>query len=228
MSGRDTDRRRIDLIQRFAFVAVGAVVVAAVLSTLNLGGSSSGVQQPGLPADPQSLRPSTHRLTAAPSDRAALVGFFDFDCLTCASLYPYVDKLSEMYEGRLTVAIRNFPEAGNRNAFGAALAVDAAAHQGRLRAMVWKLFEAQHEWVGEKGPRRGAFVAYARDLGLDMRKFKADLRDPRTRAKVEFDRKEALALGARASPMLYLDGEPYPVPETFVQMQEEIDAALEG
>jgi len=125
-----------------AFAVVGAVVVAAALSTLNLWGSTGRPAEPPV-TNPQVLRPGDLRLSESPTDRTELVAFMDFECRGCAALYPYLDQLRRMYAGEVTVAIRHFPDAGNASAVDAALAVEAAARQGKLGEMAWKLYETQ-------------------------------------------------------------------------------------
>jgi len=76
--------------------------------------------------------------------------------------------------------------------------------------------------------QRATFAAYARQLGLNMRRYRADIDDPRLRARVEFDRREGISLGVDSAPSLFLDGESYTLPESFVDMQEEINTVLES
>jgi protein-disulfide isomerase len=203
------------------------VVVAAALSTINLWGSSGSSAEP-LVENPQVLRPGDLRLSETPRDRTELVAFMDFECERCAALYPYLDQLRRKYAGEVTFAIRHFPEAGHASAVDAALAVEAAARQDRLGQMAWKLYATQGEWGEAMDSQRETFAAYARQLGLDMKRYWADVDDPGLRARVAFDRREGMALGLGSAPGLFLDGESYLLPESFVDMQEEIDAELES
>lgn len=224
---RESGRRPLLLAGAVAFAVVGALVVSAVLSTLNLWGSPQGASTEAV-ARSQVLRPSNLRLVERPSDRAAFVAFLDFECERCAALYPYIDQLSEMYAGEVTFAIRHFPEQGHASAVDAALAVEAAARQGKLGLMVRKLYETQSEWGEANASQSKVFVTFARELGLDPRRFRADLSDPGLKARVEFDRREGMALGVTSAPGLFLGGKSYALPESFVDMQEEIDAELES
>ncbi|MEZ5077177.1 MAG: thioredoxin domain-containing protein [Solirubrobacterales bacterium] len=210
-----------------AFAVVGAIVVAAALSTLNLWGSSGSSADP-LVKDPQVLRPGDLRLSESPTDRTEFVAFLDFECERCAALYPYLDQLQRKYAGEVTFAIRHFPEAGHASAVDAALAVEAAARQGKLAEMAWMLYETQSEWGEAMDSQREVFAGFARQLGLDMKRYRADVDDPRLRARVAFDRREGMALGLGSAPGLFLDGRSYMLPESFVDMQEEINTVLES
>ena len=209
-----------------AFAIVGAIVVAAALSTINLWGSSGGSADP-LIKDPQVLRPGDLRLSESSTDRTEFVAFMDFECERCAAFYPYIDQLQRMYAGEVTFAIRHFPEAGHTSAVDAALAVEVAARQGKLEQMAGKLYETQSDWGEAVDSQREVFAAYARQLGLNMKRYRADIDDPQLRARVAFDRREGMALGLGSAPGLFLDGESYLLPESFVDMQEDINSMLE-
>ena len=224
---KKSEKRPLLLPGTVAFAVVGAIVVSAVLSTLNLWGSPRGASTEAV-ANPQVLRPSNLRLVKTPGDRAAFVAFLDFECERCAALYPYIDQLRAMYAGEVTFAIRHFPEAGHASAVDAALAVEAAARQGKLGSMARKLYETQNEWGEASESQREVFVSFARQLGLDMKRFRADLSDSRLKARVGFDRREGMALGVASAPGLFLGGKSYALPESFVDMQEDIDAELES
>lgn len=224
---KGSEKRPLLLPGTVAFALVGAIVVSAVLSTLNLWGSSRDAGTEAV-ANPQVLRPSSLRLVETPGDRVAFVAFLDFECESCAALYPYIDQLREMYAGEVTFAIRHFPEEEHASAVDAGLAVEAAARQGKLGLMARKLYETQSEWGEARESQREVFVSFARELGLDVRRFRADLGNPRLKSRVGFDRREGMALGVSSAPGLFLGGESYALPESFVDMQEEIDAELES
>jgi len=223
----EPERRPLLVPGTVVFAVVGAVVVAAALSTINLWGESGERAMPGIP-DPQVLRADDLRLAETPGDRTELVAFMDFECETCAALYPYLDQLRNKYAGEVTFAIRHFPEAGHASAVDAALAVEAAARQGKLEAMYRQLYDTQSEWGEAMESQREVFAGFARDLGLDMKRYRADLGDPRLRERVGFDRREGMALGVSAAPGLFLGGERFTLPESFPEVLEAIDAELEA
>ncbi len=224
----EAERKRPLLVPgTVAFAVVGAIVVAAALSTINLWGSSGSSAEP-LVKNPQVLRPGDLRLSETPTDRTEFVAFMDFECERCAALYPYIDQLQRTYAGEVTFAIRHFPEAGHASAVDAALAVEAAARQGKLGQMASKLYETQSDWGEAMESQREVFAGFARELGLNMKRYREDLSDPRLGARIAFDRREGMALGLASAPGLFLDGESYLLPESFVDLQEEINAALES
>lgn len=208
-----------------AVLALGGTVALAV------GGSSSEESQTASGSGgtdggaPQVIRADSHRLSTAPEGQPVLVEFLDFECEGCGALYPIMEQLRSEYDSEVTFAIRYFPNEGHFNAMNAALAVEAAARQGKLEEMYEKMFETQAEW-GEAGESKAAvFEGYAQELGLDMAQYRRDIADPKVAERIERDRDEGLALGVEGTPWLFLDGEPL-TPESHEQLKAGLDAAL--
>ena len=154
-----------------------------------------------------------------------LVEFLDFECGACGALYPVIEQLREEYEGRVTFAIRYFPLASHFNAQNAALAVEAAARQGALEPMYRMMYENQLDWGEARESREQTFLGFARRLGLDMDRFRRDVADPRTAARVGLDQEDGITLGVEGTPTLFLNGELLPL-ESGEQLKADIDAAL--
>ena len=211
-----------------------AALVAGVLVVLLVAGSSD--EEPasaaetvaaGTAAEPAVpvIRPDSHRLSTARDGKVTLVEFLDFECESCGALYPYMEELREQYDGRVTFAIRYFPLPGHFNGENAALAVEAAARQGALEPMYRLMFETQAEWGEARTSHAKTFEGYARRLGLDMARFRRDVADPSTAARVARDQDDGYDLGVEATPTLFLNGEPLPI-ESPEQLQAAIDGAL--
>lgn len=202
---------------------VAATLVLAAVVAVALGGNSSEDEEPA--GEARVLRPDTHLLSRGPEGSPTLVEFLDFECEGCGALYPVVEKLRERYAGRVTFAIRYFPNEGHFNAMNAAVAVEAAARQGRLEPMYQKMFEGQAAWGEADESKAALFARFAEELGLDMPRFRADVADPAVEARVLKDRADGIGLGVGGTPSLFLDGEPLR-PESYEQLRAELDAAL--
>ena len=85
----------------------------------------------------------------------------------------------------------------------AARAAIAAQNQNKFWEMHHKLFENQ-EHLEQSDLER-----YAKDVGLDMTKFKADLGTKDTDARLEADRKQADTLKIKGTPTIYINGREY-------------------
>lgn len=151
--------------------------------------------------------------------------FLDFECEACRAAFPVVEQLRREYAGRVTFAIRYFPVPSHRNAQNAALAVEAAAQQGRLEAMYKRMYETQQEWGEQATSEAATFRGFAEDLGLDMRAFDKAVGDPATLARVEADRDEGIALGVQGTPTFFLDEEQLE-PRSVDDLRNRLDAAL--
>jgi protein-disulfide isomerase len=205
---------------------VGAFVVAVVVF---LGVSSRAPDATGATEEGEAvvLRENSHRLSTAADGRVTLVEFLDFECEGCRAAYPFVEQLRDDYDGRVTFVARYFPMPGHANGENAAVAVEAAAQQGRFEDMYHRMYETQAEWGERQDSQAPLFRGFAEDMGLDMEDYDAAVADPATLERVLQDREDGLALGVEGTPTFFLNGEKVEV-ETTDEFIELIDAALEG
>jgi len=133
-----------------------------------------------------------------------LVLFSDFQCPFCARANPAVKEIEDAYPGQVRIAWKHLPLPMHKNAVPAALATEAARAQGgsaKFWAMHDKLFANQGALSAD------AFEGYARGLGLDLARFRADLASPKLRARVDEDAQLAAKLGISATPTFVVNGE---------------------
>ncbi len=171
------------------------------------------------------IRPESHRLSTARDGRVTLVEFLDFECESCRALFPVMERLRAEYDGRVTFAIRYFPIPSHTNGELAARTVEAASRQGQLEAMYRTMFLTQAKWGEAQESRIETFLGFARTLGLNMVRFRHDLNDAMTAARVARDQQEGVALGVEGTPTLFLNGKKLEL-TSVAQLKAEIDAAL--
>ena len=207
-----------------ALVAAFVVAVAVFLGVANRGDDASDTT-----AGNESIvvRENSHRLSTAADGQVTLVEFLDFECESCLAAYPFIEQLREDYDGRVTFVARYFPMPGHANGENAAVAVEAAARQGRFEDMYHRMYETQTEWGEQQESKAALFRSFADDLGLDLESYDAAVADPATLERVLEDREDGLALGVEGTPTFFLNGEKVEV-ETTDQFIELIDAALAG
>lgn len=186
-------------------LAAAALVVALVVIIGNLGDDPSRTAD-ATGADAQVVRADSHRLSQATDEKAVLVEFLDFECESCLAAYPLVEDLSEEYEENLTVVSRYFPLPGHPNSETAAVAVEAAAQQGRFKEMHARMYQTQTEWSHTDEDRSPVFRGHAEDLGLDMAAYDAAVADPATMERVTRDKNDGLALDVQGTPTFFLEG----------------------
>ncbi len=134
-----------------------------------------------------------------------MVEFADFTCPHCQALAPALDKFVDEHKDNLLFAYKFMPLSGqgHERAEPAARAAWAARQQGKFWEMHHKLFENPEHL------EQGDFEAYAKELGLDLAKFREDMQSKATTDKVAADRKLGDALEVRGTPTIFINGREY-------------------
>ena len=162
-----------------------------------------------------------------PNAKVTLVEYLDFECEACGAYYPLIKQLGTEFPNDLRIVTRYFPLPGHKNSMTAAIAVEAASKQGKYWEMHDKLFETQETWGNKQMPTPQVFEAYAQEIGLDMAKFKADVADPTTKARVQRDFDASEKLGNNSTPSLFVQGKKIQNPRDYEEfktlIQTEID-----
>lgn len=138
----------------------------------------------------------------APDGAYTLVEFADFNCGHCKEAFREISAFIQSHP-ETSVAYFYFPLSGfGQSSVDAALAAEAARKQGKFWAMAEALFEHQRAF------ERPQLLAYAKDLGLDLKKFEQDLDSEETRSAVLADKRLGEELGIEGTPALFLNGRP--------------------
>ncbi len=153
------------------------------------------------PASVYNVPRGTGAPTEGPVDApVTIVAWSDHSCGYCIRVQPTLDGLARLYPGQLRFVHRTLPlDDDNTLAAEAAL---AAAAQGRFRPMSERLY-AVHGKVD-----RAAVELMARELGLDMLRFRAALDTGQYRDQINADVKDATALGITGTPVFFVNGRP--------------------
>ncbi|WP_144663235.1 thioredoxin domain-containing protein [Paenarthrobacter nicotinovorans] len=183
-----------------AVVAAGAIWFAVFTATKPTPSTAAPV------GGGQLVREDSHRITTPATEKAQLVEFLDFECESCRAAYPLVEELKKEYGDRITIIHRYFPLPGHRNSGTAALAVEAAAQQGKYEQMVAKMFQTQPEWGEKQDSQAALFRNYAQDLGLDVARYDAAVADEKTKERIRQDVTDGTALGVTGTPTFFLNG----------------------
>ncbi len=88
----------------------------------------------------------------------------------------------------------------HNRAMAAALAAEAAGKQGKFWEMHDKLFQDPRALTDEN------FDKYATEIGLDLAKFKEDMKDKKLEAKIKKQQSQGTTLGARGTPAFFVNG----------------------
>lgn len=143
---------------------------------------------------------------------AVLVVWGDFECPYCQRAAKFLRQLNEAEPG-LGIVWKHYPLNFHPAAIPAGMAAEAAGEQGRFWDMadaLLKLGPAMGDSVDSAWTRESdgpvPFEALAREIGLDVERFRTDMRGPAVAARVEGDRAEGGRIGVRGTPTYHLDG----------------------
>jgi protein-disulfide isomerase len=134
-----------------------------------------------------------------PKAAITIVEYADFECGHCKLVVPVVEEFVKKHPD-VRVVYKHLPLTAHVMARSAAIAAEAAGRQGKFWEMHSALFATQ-EILSEELLR-----SHATAMGLDMKKFEADMKDAALAKKVDDSRSEALALGIAGTPAFAIDG----------------------
>jgi protein-disulfide isomerase len=144
----------------------------------------------------------------------------DLECPFCARAHITIHQLREEYGSKVTFRWLNQPQPYHKRAKAAAIAAEAARNQGKVDAFVDRAFQ-DTKALEDKDLER-----HARDIGLDMARFAADLNAPATAERVERDIQIATAIGATGTPTFFINGHPLRGAQPIAKFRELIDREL--
>jgi protein-disulfide isomerase len=145
--------------------------------------------------------PAGRAPATGPADApVTIVAWSDFACGYCYKAQFTLDALARLYPGQLRWVHRTLPLDDDFTL--TAEAALAAAAQGRLRPMSERIYA-----VGGRLDRAGVELI-ARELGLDMIRFRADLDTGAHKPQIASDVADAVALGVVGTPTFFINGRP--------------------
>jgi protein-disulfide isomerase len=201
------------LIVIVALVAAAAVIGTSYYRSSIQNTSVTANTGSGKPkANPEQLvRPDSPML--GPADAAVtVVEFYDPECESCAAFAPTVKKILKDYDGKIRLVARYMPL--HPNSLTAATFIETAGEQGKYWQAQELLFRKQPEWGTKHGgtpdpnalPINKLFDNYAQELGLDLDKAAAAVKERRFDAKVARDKTDGQSLGVRQTPTFFVNG----------------------
>lgn len=130
-----------------------------------------------------------------------IVMFTDFQCSACAATYPALKRVMAEYSDKIHFVVRDFPIVSiHENAFQAALAANAANRQGKFFQYKELLYNNQNALDAE------SLKKYATELGLDLKKFEADIKDEKLAAEIRQDMADGENYGVGGTPTIFVNG----------------------
>jgi len=142
-----------------------------------------------------------------PDSKVTLINYGDFQCPGCGNTHPMIKKTVETYKDKIRFVFRNVTLSYHANAKAASATAEAAGLQGKYWEMFNKIYESQSDWSElSSSARTPFFEGYAKNLGLDIAKFKVDISSSQILSKINYD----IAVGKKAdvnsTPTFILNG----------------------
>ena len=135
-----------------------------------------------------------------PEAPVTIVEWADFECPFCRIVSPVLDQLVERFGGQVRLVYKFYPLASHPHGEIAARAAIAAMNQGKFWEMHHVIFENQERL------EQADLERYAKELGLDLAKFKKDFTAEETTQRIEKDKKQADEVGLDGTPMIFING----------------------
>lgn len=170
-----------------------------------------------------------------PDAPVVIFEYADYQCIHCAEINEYIDKIVKEYDGKVAVVFRTYVLPYSNNGVMAAAAANAAAKQGYFAEMNKILFENQESWSGLKEgkflEKLGEYFLMASERKGDREKFYEDMEDEWVLKKIAYDMRAGTLIGLEGTPWFVMNGEQIvnegvSMSKYAAQMREKINAEL--
>lgn len=214
-------KKKVLRVFRWAAILVGMFLLVMLLAKLAAPKPGSNVPtQADAVTDQDWTRGSRQA-------KVTLIEYADFQCPACGAYHPIVKELEKEFGDRLLVVYRNFPLSQiHNNARPAAFAAGAAGLQGKFWEMHDKIFENQRAWSDLADPM-AEFSKYAQDIGLDVERFKQDMRTKVVTDKVNADYAGGQNAGVNSTPTFFINGTKIENPRGYESFKKILDQVFQ-
>jgi protein-disulfide isomerase len=161
-----------------------------------------------------------------PNSPITVVEYLDFECEACRVYYPITKRLKEEYGDKVSFVVRYFPLPGHKNSMTSAMAVETAGKQGKFWEMHDILYDNQITWGEKQITDPALFIEYAKQIGLDMEKYKNDIGSQEIKDRINRDKNSANSLGIQGTPTFFINGEKIPNPKGYEDFKSLIDGLM--
>lgn len=187
--------------------ASGSASASASTAATSASASVSATASASASADPSASATADdgyvgYRLNREVPGAGTATLYTDYQCPYCAKAEPKFEEAAKKLDGIMNVTVRHMPLNMHANAVPAALAVEAAAAQGKHLEMANKLFNTQNDWknIQERPKLRTIFNDYAKELGLNVEEFDKVLLASDTVKPIQRDYEHAVKIGVKGTP----------------------------
>jgi protein-disulfide isomerase len=154
--------------------------------------------------------------------RITLVEFSDFECPYCSAAAVKVEAVLKAYPNDVRLVYKQFPLPSHPHAMMASAAALAAQAQGKFWPMHDRLF-AHHAGLSPE-----TIAALAKEIGLDMARFRADMQAASIRRTIDQDVADGDKLIVDSTPTFFINGKKYNGTLEMMVLKPILDAELTG
>lgn len=210
-------------------LAIVVAILVGIFAFTNHKSSSGGNQNTG----------PTNHIEGKGASGVTLVEYGDYQCPGCGHYYPAVKQVESEFQDQIYFQFRNFPlYQMHQNAIAGARAAEAAAIQGKFWQMHDKLYDendtyypiveqggSYNTWINSSNPL-SYFTTYAKELGLDVNKFKTDYNSSTVNDRIQADLKVGNSLNISETPTFFIDGKKISDPNSLADFEKVIENAI--
>jgi protein-disulfide isomerase len=209
--------------KRLVAIAISGVQEGkSMIEISKLMDASPKAHRPKLLEDPVTI-PVSGAPQRGPADaRITLVEFSDFECPYCSLAVGEVNTIMAAYPKDIKLIYKQFPLSMHPHAPLAAAAALAANQQGKF----WQMHDALFKNFRHLSRER--ILELAKEIGLDMDRFTADLDSPKFKAVIKKDLDDGEAAGVYGTPSFFINGKHYNGPLDLEAVKPILDAELKG
>lgn len=156
---------------------------------------------------------STDHVRWSPDKKNILVEYGDFQCPACGQFHQFLagfeasGSANYSLTKKVSFVFRNFPLFQvHQNANASAYAAEAAAKQEKFWEMYDLLYQNQKEW-SDLPNSTDYFAGLAKELELNVDKFKADMNSKEVKNKVEADLSSGNNAAVNSTPTFFYNGQ---------------------
>jgi len=209
--------------KQLAAIAVQGVKDGKALVEISkLMDSSPKAHRPKLLEDAVSVPVDGSPVKGPTDGRITIVEFSDFECPYCSLAVKEVYTLMAAYPKDMKLIFKQFPLSMHPNAPLAAAASLAAKEQGKF----WELHDLM--FANFRKISRDNILIWAKQIGLDMERFKNDLASSKYETVIKKDVADGEAVGVYGTPAFFINGKHYNGPVNMETLKPILDAELKG
>lgn len=153
--------------------------------------------------DPVKISTAGDPVTGVATARLTIIEFSDFQCPYCSEAAPQARAVVRNFPKDVKLVFKQFPLDTHAQAEFGAEASLAAQAQGKF----WEMHDRMY--AGFPDLSRKTVLRYAKEIGLDMNRFTAELDSHKYKARVMAEEQEGEVAGVGGTPTFFINGKKY-------------------